>query len=93
VIVFIVRTGITTPTDLRASLKSLDQVNTPVEGMVVFEEVSADLYYPTSTINGDVEMGSPTPAQADWPALVIRSDRPSEAQEESSTPEAPAPRS
>jgi receptor protein-tyrosine kinase len=93
VIVFIVRTGVTTPTDLRASLKSLDQVNTPVEGMVVFEEVSADLYYPTSTINGDVEMGSPTPAQADWPALVIRSDRPSEAQEESSTPEAPAPRS
>jgi tyrosine-protein kinase len=92
VIVFIVRTGVTTPTDLRASLKSLDQVNTPVEGMVVFEEVSADLYYPTSTINGDVEMGSPTPAQADWPALVIRSDRPSEAPEESSTPEAPAPR-
>jgi hypothetical protein len=46
----------------------------------VFEEVSADLYYPTSTVNGgDVEMGSPVPAKADWPALVIRSDRPSEA--------------
>lgn len=86
-IVFIVRAGITTPTDLRASLKSLDQVNTPVEGMVMFEELSADLYYPTNTANGgDVEMGSPVPAQADWPALVIRSDRPSEAPEEALDP-------
>ena len=54
--------------------------------MVVFEEVSADLYYPTTTVNGDVEMGSPAPAQADWPALVIRPDRPSEAPEEALDP-------
>lgn len=87
VIVFIVRAGVTTPTDLRASLKSLDQVNTPVEGMVVFEEISADLYYPTSTVNGgDLEMGSSVPAQADWPALIIRSDRPSETPEEALDP-------
>jgi capsular exopolysaccharide synthesis family protein len=45
-VVFVVRTGLTKPADLKASAASLTQGFTPIAGMVVFEAIAADLYYP-----------------------------------------------
>ncbi len=45
-VVFIVRAGITRPADLKSAASSLAQSRTPVEGMVVFEELAMGLYYP-----------------------------------------------
>lgn len=46
IVVFVVRAHLTRPADLRAASASLAQNTTPVEGMVVFEEIETDLYYP-----------------------------------------------
>lgn len=60
-VVFVVRAGLTRPRDLRAAASSLAQSNTPVEGMVVFEQVETDLYYPSSGANGKPRASSSEP--------------------------------
>jgi capsular exopolysaccharide synthesis family protein len=65
-VVFVVRAGLTRPADLKAAAGSLAQYRTPVEGMVVFEELTRNLYYPLSEEHGgDRGVGEPahlTPA-------------------------------
>jgi len=65
-VVFVVRAGLTRPADLKAAEGSLAQYRTPVEGMVVFEELTRNLYYPLSEEHaGDGGVGDPahlTPA-------------------------------
>lgn len=64
-IVFVARAHVTRPADLRASRASLSQNVTPVEGMVVFEELETQLYYPIGDSRGDQEDEAPpalTPA-------------------------------
>jgi capsular exopolysaccharide synthesis family protein len=66
VVVFVVRAGLTRPADLKAAAQSLAQSRTPVEGMVVFEELTRNLYYPLAEEQGrDGGVGEPahlTPA-------------------------------
>jgi capsular exopolysaccharide synthesis family protein len=46
VAVLVVRTGLTKPRELIAAKASLEQTHTPIVGLVVFEEVVGDAYYP-----------------------------------------------
>jgi hypothetical protein len=41
----VVRTNLTTPNDLTAAAASLRQINTPIAGLVVFEEQVVEPYY------------------------------------------------
>lgn len=52
-IVFVVRTGLTRPADLKAAAASMTEDAAPVEGMVVFEEMATDLYYPVAQPGDD----------------------------------------
>jgi Mrp family chromosome partitioning ATPase len=45
-VVFVARTGLTRSADLKAAAASLTQGYTPIAGMVVFEDVERQLYYP-----------------------------------------------
>jgi polysaccharide biosynthesis transport protein len=45
-VVMVVRTGLTKSTDLMTSATSLHQSQTPIAGLVVFEERSVESYYP-----------------------------------------------
>lgn len=45
-VVMVVRTGLTKPKDLTAAAKSVHQSQTPIAGLVVFEERAVDSYYP-----------------------------------------------
>jgi capsular exopolysaccharide synthesis family protein len=66
-VVFVVRTGLTKPADLKAAAASLTQGYTPIAGMVVFERLAATLYYPN--------MGTPeaTDAAATEAPVVLSS--------------------
>jgi succinoglycan biosynthesis transport protein ExoP len=44
-VVMVVRTNLTTPNDLTAAAASLRQINTPIAGLVVFEEQVVEPYY------------------------------------------------
>jgi capsular exopolysaccharide synthesis family protein len=52
IIIFVVRAGVTNRADLRASTQSLEQIKTPVEGIVMFENLETDLYYYPGYDNG-----------------------------------------
>lgn len=47
-VVVVARTGLTKPTDLTAAAASLRQSQTPIAGLVVFEERPVESYYPLS---------------------------------------------
>jgi tyrosine-protein kinase len=66
VVVFVVRAGLTRPADLKAASASLAQSRTPVEGMVMFEDLVTKPYYPIMTgRTADTPVGaSPTLAPA-----------------------------
>lgn len=64
-VVFVVRTGLTKPADLKATAASLTQGYTPIAGMVVFEELAAETYYPNIRIQHAGE-----PASAERPVVV-----------------------
>lgn len=51
-VVFVARANVTRVADLRAAWSSLSQSVTPVEGMVVFEQVETQSYYPTGGAAG-----------------------------------------
>ncbi len=67
IVVFVVRAGLTRPADLKASAASLAQSRTPVEGMVMFEDLLTKPYYPIMTGRGGARsVGAPpalTPAR------------------------------
>jgi hypothetical protein len=44
--VLVVRAGVTRPADIAAATGSLQHNNTPIAGLVVFEEIVHDPYYP-----------------------------------------------
>jgi Mrp family chromosome partitioning ATPase len=48
VVVMVIRTGVTKPSDLTAAAASLRQSQTAIAGLVVFEERPAEPYYPAS---------------------------------------------
>jgi Mrp family chromosome partitioning ATPase/capsular polysaccharide biosynthesis protein len=45
-VVLVVRAGVTKPADIAAATASLQHNNTPIAGLVVFEEIVHDPYYP-----------------------------------------------
>jgi hypothetical protein len=68
--VFVVRTGLTKPADLKAAVASLTQGYTPIAGMVVFEELTAKLYYGNTKAQPTLE---PSPGVDDLVAKPLAS--------------------
>ncbi len=57
-VVLVARAGLTKPAELSAAVRSLRQADTTIAGIVVFEEISTDTYYPA----GAAETGDEAPA-------------------------------
>ena len=53
-VVMVIRTGLTKPADLIAAATSVHQSETPIAGLVVFEERPVDSYYPVAREKGPV---------------------------------------
>jgi receptor protein-tyrosine kinase len=53
-VVIVIRTGLTKPGDLIAAATSVHQSQTPIAGLVVFEERPVDSYYPVASEKGPV---------------------------------------
>ncbi len=51
VVVLVVRTGVTRPSSLTSGIESLSNNKIPIAGLVVFDEISVDPYYPP--VDGD----------------------------------------
>jgi hypothetical protein len=58
-VMVVVRTGVTRPAELTAGVDTLVNNKIPIAGLVVFDEISAEPYYPA--MNGDAGRAS-TPA-------------------------------
>jgi len=54
-VVLVVRTGLTKPADLTAAAASLRQSQTPIAGLVVFEERPVESYYPVTKERASME--------------------------------------